>query len=190
MSAGSRIEDASDPSTSPTLAERVGGPLIKPGNKFEPGKVGAEAAKPGERATTALKAAGDQIRTSVQKFGDTVRKLTGNGGKSSGDSEAGASAGGPDASGASAGQQWRHRRIGRIIEVTSRQSAPSTAEGADCCPPDSRKYLAPRTQTAAAAFPRMVPPQLIAGATDIEWPAKPTRSAPSDRNPKFCVNAG
>ena len=96
------IEDASDPSTSPTaLAERVGSPLIKPGNKFEPGKVGAEAAKPGERATTALKAAGDQIRTSVQKFGDTLRKLTGNGGKSSGGSEAGA--GGTGASGASPG---------------------------------------------------------------------------------------
>ena len=98
------IEDASDPSTSPTtLAERVGGPLIKPGNKFEPGKVGAEAAKPGERATTALQAPGDQIRTSVQKFGDTVRKLTGNGGKSGGDGEAGASTGGSGASGASAG---------------------------------------------------------------------------------------
>ena len=98
------IEDASDPSTSPTaLAERVGSPLIKPSNKFEPGKVGAEAAKPGERATTALKAAGDQIRTSVLKFGDTLRKLTGNGGKSSGGSEAGASAGGTGASGASAG---------------------------------------------------------------------------------------
>ena len=157
------------------------------GNKAEPGATGT---KVGNHGGARLAAVGDQIRTSVQKFGDTVRKLTGNGGKSSGDSEAGASAGGPDASGASAGQQWRHRRIGRIIEVTSRQSAPSTAEGADCCPPDSRKYLAPRTQTAAAAFPRMVPPQLIAGATDIEWPAKPTRSAPSDRNPKFCVNAG
>ena len=45
------------------------------------------------RCGTRLAAVGDQVRTSVQKFGDTVRKLTGNGGKSSGGSEAGAGAG-------------------------------------------------------------------------------------------------
>ena len=71
------IEDALDPSRSlTTLAERVSGPLIKPGNKFEPGKVGTEAATPGERATTALKAAGDRVAASVTKVGDQVKKVT------------------------------------------------------------------------------------------------------------------
>ena len=71
------IEDALDPSRSlTTLAERASGPLIKPGNKFEPGEVGTEAAKPGERATTALKAAGDRVAASVTKVGDQLKKVT------------------------------------------------------------------------------------------------------------------
>jgi hypothetical protein len=82
----------------------TGGTDLTSGNKVTPGSTGSSA-QTGQGLNGAVQGAGDQAANSFQTFGDTIKKLTGNGAKAASSSDSGTAS-----AGAASGGGGRHRK--------------------------------------------------------------------------------
>lgn len=93
------------PAAKPTgTGTTTGGTDLTNGNKVTPGSTGSSA-QTGQGLNGAVQGAGDQAANSFQTFGDTIKKLTGNGAKAASSSDSGTAS-----AGAASGGGGRHRK--------------------------------------------------------------------------------